>query len=134
MTPMIVIVLVILLGYYIYQVPREEIKEKELRKEQPVMIELMPKGTNNKPVICKVNDTIYFRVLGFSDYKKENLIELEGSNITWYKYKDEGVWENDIGIENTYCAPNTKGFFDVYINYKDKKIKTSCKCKIMVEV
>ena len=134
MTSIIVIVLAILIGYYIYQVPREEVKERELEKEQPVMIELMPKGTNNKPVICKINDTIYFRVLGYSDYKKENLIELEGSNITWHTYKDEGVWENEIGIENTYYAPSVKGYFDIYINYKGKKLRTSCKCKILVEV
>ncbi len=129
------IILIIIAGIFLSKTKKEKPKEEVIpRDRQPVIIEMIPKGTSNNPVRCIVNDTVYFKVLGYSDYKKENLIELEGSNITWHKYKDEGVWENDIGIENTFYTPNIKGYFDIYINYKDKKLKTSCKVKILVEV
>ena len=134
MTLIIVIILGILITYYLYKIPREEAEEKELRREQPVMIELIPKGTKANPVKCIINDTIYFRVMGYSDYKMENLIELEGSNIMWHKIPQGGMWEKDFGIENTYTAPSVKGYFDVYVKYKDKKLITSSKAKILVEV
>ncbi|GAH08191.1 unnamed protein product [marine sediment metagenome] len=133
MIVIIVIILGILITYYLYQISREESEEKELKREQPVIIELLPKGTKAKPVKCMVNDTIYFRALGYSDYKRENLIEIEGSNITWHKIPQGGIWEKGFGIENTYYAPSEKGYFDVYIKYKDKKINTSSKVKILVE-
>lgn len=129
----IIIILGILITYYLYQIPREEAEEKELKREQPVIIELLPKGTKAKPVKCMVNDTIYFRVLGYSDYKRENLIELEGSNITWNKIPQGGMWEKEVGVENTYCASSVKGYFDIWVSYKDSKLKTSCKCKILTE-
>ena len=129
----IVIILGILITYYLYQIPREEAEEKELKREQPVIIELLPKGTKAKPVKCMVNDTIYFRALGYSDYKRENLIEVEGSNISWHIIPQGGIWENEIGIENTYYAPDKDGYYEIWISYKDKKINTSCKCKILVE-
>jgi len=129
----IVIILGILITIYLYKIPREEAEEKELKREQPVIIELLPKGTQSNPAKCKVGDTLYFRVLGYSDYKKENLIELKGSNITWYKIPQGGMWEKNFGIDNTYYAPNKKGYFDVYVKYKDKKLITSSKAKILVE-
>ena len=129
------IILIIVAGIFLSKTKKEKVKEEVVSKDkQPVIIELCPKGTNNNPVKCKVNDIINFKVLGYSDYKKENLVELEGNNITWHRYYYEGEWENDLGIENTYYAPNTKGYFDVYINYRDSKLMTSSKTKILVEV
>ena len=133
MIVVVVIILGILITYYLYQIPREEAKEKELKREQPVIIELLPKGTKAKPVKCMVNETIYFRVLAYSDYKRENLIEVEGSNITWHRIPPWGMWEKEFGIENTYFTPSKKGYFDVYIKYRDSKINTSSKAKILVE-
>lgn len=129
----VIIILGILITYYLYQIPREEAEEKELKREQPVIIELLPKGTKAKPVKCMVNDTIYFRALGYSDYKKENLIEIEGSNIAWHNIPQGGIWEKEFGIENIYCAPNKNGYYEIWISYKDKKIHTSSKAKILVE-
>jgi len=129
----IIIVLGILITYYLYQIPKEEAEEKELKKEQPVIIELLPKGTKAKPVKCMVNDTIYFRILGYSDYKRENLIDIEGSNITWNKIPQGGMWEKEVGIDNTYYSSSVKGYFDIWVSYKDSKLKTSCKCKILTE-
>lgn len=129
----IVIILGILITYYLYQIPREEAEEKELDREQPVIIELLPKGTKAKPVKCMVNDTVYFRALGYSDYKKENLIELEGSNITWNKIPQGGMWEKEVGVDNTYYSSSVKGYFDIWVSYKDSKLNTSCKCKILTE-
>ena len=131
MIAIIVIVLGALITWYIYQIPIDEAEEKELKREQPVTIELLPKGTKAYPVKCKVDDTVYFRVLGYSDYKRENLIGLEGSNVSWHKYNG-GVWEKELGIENTYCA-SEKGYFEVYVKYRDSKLITSAKCKILVE-
>ena len=131
---LIIIVLGIFITYYLYRIPIEEAEEKELKREQPVIIELLPKGTKAKPVKCMVNETIYFRVLGYSDYKRENLIEIEGSNIRWFSYiYPNSGWEKDFGIENIYTTPNKEGYFEVYVKYIDSKINTSCKCKILTE-
>ena len=127
----IIIVLGIFITYYLYRIPIEEAEEKELKREQPVIIELLPKGTKAKPVKCMVNETIYFRVLGYSDYKRENLIEIEGSNIIWHNYM--GKWDKKYGIDNVYHTPNKAGYQDIWISYKDKKINTSSKVKILVE-
>ena len=132
------IILIIVAGIFMSKTKKEEVKPEVVitKGNQPVIIELIPKGTNNNPVKCKVNDTIYFKVLGYSDYKKENLIELEGSNIMWHLLypTDTGEWEKDFGVLNTYFAPNRKGYFDVYVKYRDSKLITSSKCKILVEV
>ena len=118
----------------------EKPKKKKVRKEvlsrekQPVLIELIPKGTNSNPVKCIINDTVDFKVFGYSDYKKQNLVELEGSNIMWHKIPRGGIWEKDFGVDNRYSAPSEKGYFDVYVKYKDSKLATSCKVKILVEV
>lgn len=130
---LIIIILGILTTYYLYQIPREEAEEKELKREQPVIIELLPKGTKAKPVKCMVNDTIYFRVLAYSDYKRENLIDIEGSNITWNKIPQGGKWVKEVGVDNTYYTSSMKGYFDIWVSYKDSKLKTSCKCKILTE-
>lgn len=124
---------------FIIMIFSDKPKKKKVRKEviprerQPVLIELIPRGTNNNPVKCVVNNTIHFRVFGYSDYKKRNLVELEGSNIMWHKIPRGGIWEKELGMENTYYAPTSKGYFDVYVTYSDSKLKTSSKVKILVE-
>ena len=117
--------------------PKKKKERKEVipRERQPVLIELLPKGTKNNPILCKANDKIFFRVKGYTDYKKENEVELVNDNIMWHKYYIGGdMWEKDFGVENTYYAPDVKGYRDIYIKYKDSKLVTSCKVKILVEV
>ncbi len=129
------LILIIIVGIFLKKPKKEKIKEEVIdRDKQPVIIELIPKGTNNNPVRCNVNDTISFKVFGYSDYKKENEVELEGNNIKWNNILQRGMWEKDFGIENHYSAPNTKGSYEVYVKYKDSKLITSSKCKILVEI
>jgi len=128
------IILIIFVGIFMSISKKEEVKpEIVIREKQPVIIEMIPKGTKSAPVKCKINDTINFRVLGYSDYKKDNLVALENINISWYKSCPVGAWQKKLGVENTYTAPNTKGYRDVWIQYKDSKLVTSSSCKIMVE-
>ena len=128
------IILIIILGIFLSKTKKEKIKVEVLPKaKQPVIIELYPKGTNNNPIKCKVNDVICFKIFGYSDYKKENKVELKDSNIMWHILPKGGAWEKDFGIENNYYAPSTKGYFDVYVKYRDNKLRTSCKSKIIVE-
>ena len=129
------IILIIIAGIFLSQTKKEKVKEEVIdRDKQPVIIELIPKGTNNNPVRCIVNDTVYFKVFGYSDYKKQIPVELNGSNIRWFAwlYPNSG-WEKDFGIENTYVAPSEKGFYEVYVKYIDSKLNTSSKAKILVE-
>jgi len=132
------IILIIIAGIFLSKTKLKEVKPEVIvnKENRPVIIELFPKGTSNNPVRCKVNDTIYFKVFGYSDYKKENEVELEGSNIMWHQLypTDTGKWEKDFGVLNTYSAPSKKGYFDVYVKYRDSKLITSSKVKILVEV
>jgi hypothetical protein len=113
---------------------KEKIKPEVIeRDKQPVIVEMIPKGTKSNPVKCKINSTVYFKVFGYSDYKKENLVELNGSNITWKKSCPVGKWEKDFGIDNVYTAPSTKGYRDIWAKYRDSKLVTSCMCKILME-
>ena len=120
------IILIIIAGIFLSKTKKEKPKEEVLdRDKQPVIIELIPKGTSNNPVKCIVNDTVYFKVLGYSDYKKQNLVELNGSNIRWftYLYPNSG-WEKDFGIENTYTAPNKDGYYEIRIWQIEAGLKT----------
>ena len=131
------IILIIVAGIFLSKTKKEKVKEEVVSKDkQPVIIELSPKGTNNNPIKCKVNDMIYFKVFGYSDYKKENEVELKDSNLMWHLLypTDTGKWEKDFGVLNTYLAPSRKGYFDVYVKYRDSKLITSSKVKILVEV
>ena len=129
------VILIIVAGIFMSKTKKEEVKpEVVIPKERPVIVELIPRGTKTNPVKCKVGDTIHFKVLGYSDYKKENLVALENTNISWFKSCPVGTWEKKLGVENIYTAPNTKGYRDVWIQYRDSKLVTTSSCKILVEV
>ena len=129
----LILIFIILIFYN--KPKKKKVKEEVIpREKQPVLVELIPKGTNNNPIKCIVNDTVYFKVFGYSDYKKQNLVELNGSNITWHIIPQGGIWEKEYGIENNYTAPSIKGYRDLWIKYRDSKLMTSSKCKISVEV
>ena len=129
------VILIILAGIFMSKTKKEEVKpEVVIPKERPVIVELIPRGTKTNPVKCKVGDTIHFKVFGYSDYKKENLVALENTNISWFKSCPVGTWEKKLGIENIYTAPNTEGYRDVWIQYRDSKLVTTSSCKILVEV
>ena len=129
------LILILIIVMFSKKPKKEKIKPEVISRErQPVLIELLPKGTKSNPVLCKVSDKIFFQVKGYTDYKRENEVELTGDNIMWHKYYiGEDVWEKDFGVENTYYAPKVKGYRDVYVKYKDSKLVTSCKVKILVE-
>jgi len=109
---------------------RGEYKVEHLQN-RPVLIEINPKGTKRNPVRCRLNSIMAFAVIGFADYKKEKVAELNGSNIRWYNYN--GKWDKKYGIDNVYHTPNKIGYQDIWVSYKDKKINTSSKVKILVE-
>ena len=128
------IILIVLAGIFMSKTKKEEVKpEIVIKEDRPVIVELIPRGTKTNPVKCKVGDTIHFKVFGYSDYKKENLVALENTNISWFKSCPVGTWEKKLGVENTYTAPNTKGYRDVWIQYRDSKLVTTSSCKILVE-
>lgn len=129
------LILILIIAMFSKKPKKEKLKPEVIpRERQPVLIELIPKGTNSNPVRCIVNDIVNFKVFGYSDYKKQNLVELKDSNIMWHKIPYGGIWEKDFGVENRYSAPSEKGYFDVYVKYKDSKLNTSSKAKILVEV
>ena len=128
------LILIVIIIMFSKKPKRKKVKPEVIDKDkQPVIIELIPKGTKSKPVICKVNDKVYFKVFGYSDYKKENPVELNGSNITWHKSCPIGKWKKDFGVDNVYTAPNRKGYRDIWAKYRDSKLVTSCMCKILME-
>ena len=129
------IVLIIVLGMFMSQSKKEEVKpEIVIPKERPVLIELIPKGTSNNPFVCKVNDEILLEVKGYSDYKKQNEVKLEGSCITWKKSCPVGRFKLEYGVNNIYFTPATAGPRDLWIKYFDGKLNTSASLKIKVEV
>ena len=112
--------------------PKKGEYKVEHLQNKPVLIEINPNGTKRNPVRCRLNSVMAFAVIGFADYKKEKVIELNGSNIIWHNYM--GKWDKRYGIDNVYHTPNKAGYQDIWISYKDKKINTSSKVKILVEV
>jgi len=127
------IILIIVAGIFLSKTKKEVIEEVVNKEDRPVIIELFPKGTKTNPAKCKVGETIHFKVFGYSDYKKQSLVALENANISWFKSCPVGTWEKKLGVENTYTAPNTKGYRDVWIKYRDSKLITTSSCKILVE-
>lgn len=113
----------------ISQRQRKEFKVEHLQN-RPVLVELLPRGTRREPILCKVNSIISFAVIGFADYKKEKSVELNGGNIKWNNYM--GKWEKRYGIDNIYHTPNKVGYQEVYISYKDNKLNTTSKVKILI--
>ena len=114
---------------------KEKVKPEVIPKEkQPVIIEMFPKGTKSKPYLCKVNSEVALEVKGYSDYKKENEVELNGGYCKWCKSCPVGRFDKQYGIKNIYYTPSVKGLRDLWCSYSDGKLKTSAKIKILVEV
>jgi len=129
------LILIIIAGIFLSNTKKEKVKEEVIPKDkQPVLIELLPKGTGANPVLCKVNDIIAFQVKGYSDYKKENEVALNGGYIKWCKSCPCGKWEKQYGVDNFYYAPDINGFRDIWIVYNDGKLITSAKSKLLIEV
>ncbi|GAH66868.1 unnamed protein product [marine sediment metagenome] len=116
----------------IMQIPQRQRKEFKVEhlKNQPVLVELNPKGTKRNPVRCRANSVMYFGVIGFSDYERKKSVELNGNNIKWNNYM--GKWEKQYGIDNIYHPPNKVGYQDIWISYKDNKLNTTSKVKILI--
>jgi len=113
------------------QIPKRGEFKVEHLQNRPVLVEINPNGTKRNPVRCKASSAMYFGVVGFSDYKREKPVDLNGNNIEWHNYM--GKWEKKYGIDNVYHTPNIIGYQDIWISYKDRKTNTSCKVKILVE-
>lgn len=125
----------LILIYFLSQIkvkPKKKEFEVEHLKNQPVLIEVNPKGTRRNPVRCRANSTMCFGVIGFADYKKEKPVELNGSNIKWHN--DRGKWDKKYGTDNVYYIPDIAGYQEIWISYRDNKINTSYKVKLLVEV
>ncbi|MHA1483174.1 MAG: hypothetical protein ACTSQA_07050 [Candidatus Heimdallarchaeaceae archaeon] len=104
------------------------------KKEQPVLIELLPKGTRSNPYICSINSEVKLEVKGYSDYKKENEVKLNGAFISYHKSCPVGKFDKEYGVKNIYYTPSTKGLRDLWIRYNDGKLKTSASLRILAEV
>jgi hypothetical protein len=130
------IILIIAVGIFMSHSKKEEVKPEIVKpkEERPVLIEMIPKGTSNNPFVCKVNDEILLLVKGYSDYKKQNEVKLEGSCITWKKSCPVGRYKLEYGVQNIYFTPAVAGPRDLWVRYYDGKLNTSASLKIMVEV
>lgn len=129
------IILIIIAGIFLSKTKKEKVKEEVIPKDrQPVLIELIPKGTSANPYKCRVNSEVALEVKGYSDYKKENEVELNGGYIIWCKSCPIGRFEKAYGIKNIYHTPSVKGLRDLWCKYSDGKLNTSAGLKILVEV
>jgi len=129
------IILIIFVGIFLSISKKEEVKpEVVIREKQPVIIEMVPKGTSNNPFKCKVNDEVKLEVKGFSDYKKEKEVVLNAGYCSWHKSCSVGSFAKEHGVTNIYYTPLIKGTRDLWCSYNDGKLNTSSKCKILVEV
>ena len=114
---------------------KEKVKPEVIPKEkQPVLIELFPKGTRNDPYLCKANSEVTLEVKGYSDYKKENEVELNGAFISYHKSCPVGRFNKEYGVKNIYYTPSVKGLRDLWIRYNDGKLNSSSGLRILVEV
>jgi len=129
------VILIIFVGIFMSknkeEVEQEEVKPKD---EQPVIIELLPKGTSNNPYKCKVNSEVILEVKGYSDYKKENEVELNAGYCEWKKSCPVGSFEKLYGLKNIYYTPSVKGERDLWCKYNDGKLNTSASLRLLVEV
>ena len=130
------IILIIVAGIFMSKTKKEEVKPEVVKpkNEQPVLIEMFPKGTRANPFKCKINDEILLKVKGYSDYKKKNEVKLEGSCITWKKSCPVGRYKLEYGVDNIYFTPSVVGPRDLWAKYNDGKMNTSASLKILVEV
>jgi len=104
------------------------------KKEQPVLIELLPKGTRSNPYICSINSEVKLEVKGYSDYKKENEVELNDALISYHKSCPVGKFDKGYGVKNIYYTPSVKGLRDIWIRYNDGKLNSSASLRILAEV
>ena len=128
------VILIIFVGIFMSknkeEVEQEEVKPKE---ENPVIIEMFPKGTSNNPYKCKVNSEIIVEVKGYSDYKKENEVILNDGYCSWYKSCPVGSFAKEYGTKNIYYTPSIKGERALWVDYNDGKFRSSAKLRILVE-
>ena len=114
---------------------KEKVKPEVIPKErQPVLIEILPKGTKSSPVLCKVSDEVSFQIKGYTDYKKENEADLNGNLIKWWTGCPCGSFKSEYGVSNIYYAPDWKGERVVYVKYDDSKLNSTVRSRVLVEV
>lgn len=134
--PIICGLILIFIIIIFYNKPKKKKVEDEVisKERQPVIIELIPKGTKANPILCKVSDEISFQVKGYTDYKKENEVDLNGNLIKWWTGCPCGSFKGEYGVCNIYYAPDFKGERDIYIKYNDGKLISTTKSRVLVEV
>ena len=129
------VILIIVAGIFMSKTKKEEVKpEIVLPKERPVLIEVFPKGTSNNPYITKVNREVLLEVKGYSDYKKEKEVVLNGFECSWHKSCPVGSFAKEYGVTNIYYTPSVAGKRDLWCSYNDGKLRTSASLKLLVEV
>ena len=130
------IVLIIFLGIFMAKTKKEEVKPEVVipKEKQPVIIEMIPKGTSANPFKCKINSEVALEVKGYSDYKKENEIILNDGYCSWHKSCPVGLFAKPFGVTNTYYTPSVKGLRDIWCKYNDGKLITSASLKLLAEV
>ena len=129
------VILIIVAGIFLSKTKKEKVKEEVISKEeQPVLIELFPKGTSNNPYVCKVGSEVALEVRGYSDYKKENEVILNAGYCSWHKSCPVGSFAKEYGVTNIYYTPLIKGERDIWVSYSDGRLDTSAKLKVLVEV
>ena len=129
------IILILFIIIFSTKPKKEKVKPEVIPKErQPVLIELIPKGTKSNPVLCKVNDEVTLEVKGYTDYKKENEVELNGNLIKWWTSCPRGSFKSEYGVCNIYYAPDFKGERDIYVKYNDNKLVSTNKSRVLVGV
>ena len=130
------VILIIIVGIFLSQSKKEEVKPEEVipKDKQPVLIEMIPKGTSANPFVCKTNTEVALEVKGYTDYSKKNEVELNGGYISWHKSCPVGIFDKAYGIKNVYHTPSVRGLRDLWCKYSDGKLITSASLKILVEV
>lgn len=129
------IILIIVAGIFLSKPKKEKVKEEVIdRDEQPVMIEVFPKGTSANPFKCKVGSEVALELKGYSDYKKENEVILNSGYCSWHKSCPIGSFAKEYGVKNIYYTPLVKGVRDLWCSYNDGKLNTSSNLRILVEV
>ena len=130
------VILIIVAGIFMSKSKKEEVKPEVVlpKKERPVLIELFPKGTSNNPFVCKINSEVKLEVKGYSDYKKEKEVVLNGGYCEWKKSCPVGFFAKEYGVTNIYYTPSVAGKRDLWCSYDDGKLRTSASLKLLVEV
>jgi len=130
------VILLIAVAIFISKTEKKEVKPEEVipKEKQPVLIEMIPKGTSANPFVCKVNTEVPLEVKGYADYSKKNEVALNGGHISWHKSCPVGRFDKLYGVKNIYYTPSVKGTRDLWCKYNDGKLRTSANLKVLVEV